>query len=95
MTKIDKKQVKHLSKLANLDLTKDEITMFAVQLEETIVFVEKLSQLSVEGVSPTSQTTGLKNVFREDKVSPSLTQENALSNAKRKIRGYFVTDNVL
>lgn len=95
MTIINKKQVVHLAALANLKLTESEKSKFAVQLGETINYVEKLSELSVEGVPPTSQTTGLKNVFREDEERPSLTQESALSNAKRKARGYFVTDSVL
>ena len=95
MTKIDKKTVEHLAGLANLELTEAEKTKFASQLGETISYVKRLSELHVRDVPPTSQTTGLKNVFREDIAGPSLTQESALSNTKRKVRGYFVTDKVL
>lgn len=95
MTKIDKKQIEHLAKLANLNLSEDEKIKYAVQLGETVEYVKKLSELSVNGVPPTSQTTGLKNIFRDDRKRPSLSQKDALSNAKRKVRGYFVTDNIL
>ena len=95
MTPIDKKQIEHLAKLAKLDLSETEKIKYTAQLGETINYVNKLSGLSTGEVSPTSQTTGLKNVFREDKARPSLTQESALSNARRKLRGYFLTDKVL
>ncbi|GAG49159.1 unnamed protein product, partial [marine sediment metagenome] len=43
--------------------------------------IEKLKQLKVDKVEPMSHVLPLKNVFREDKVGPSLPQEQVLANA--------------
>ncbi len=82
--------VKHVAKLANLDLSKDDLSKFQRQLLEIVEFVGKVSEVKTENVEPTSQVTGLENILREDKVTPSLSQEEVLANAPRKYKGHFV-----
>ncbi|KKR30755.1 MAG: Aspartyl/glutamyl-tRNA(Asn/Gln) amidotransferase subunit C [Candidatus Gottesmanbacteria bacterium GW2011_GWC2_39_8] len=82
-------EVKHVAKLAKLGLTDQEAEKFKDQLSEILGFVDELKSLDTKGVEPTSQVTGLLNVFREDVVTPSLSQEEALSNAPDKHNGYF------
>ncbi len=94
MADLTQEETKHIAKLANLSLSDEELEKFSGQLSETINYVEKLSELNTENVLPTSQTTGLKNIFRKDEVRPSLTQEEALSGTKNKHKGYFVTKSV-
>lgn len=87
--------VKHVSKLANLHLTSDEEKKFESQLEETIDYVEGLNEVNTANIQPTSQVTGLENVTREDVIKPSLSQEEALSNAKSTYNGFFKVDAIL
>lgn len=87
--------ISHVAKLANLPLTDEEKKKFATQLEETITYVESLEKVDTKGVEPTSQVTGLENVTREDIVKPSLTQEQALSNAKSTYNGFFKVKGIL
>lgn len=94
-TKLTHAEVKHITKLANLQLSPSEIKTFSKQLSEVLTYVEKLQEVDTAKVEPTSQVTGLKNVFREDRVEKSLSQEEALSNAKRKYKGYFVVARVI
>lgn len=94
MKKLSGDEVKHIAKLAGLTLSESEVEIFSGQLSETILYVEKLNELPTEKVSSTSQTTGLKNVFREDEVKSSFSQEQALGNAKKTYKGYFVTKPV-
>ena len=91
---ISKEQIEHIAKLANLTLSAEELEKFSGQLSETIDYIKKLNVLDTSIVLPTAQTTGLKNVFREDKVQPSLPQRNVLSNAKKTYKGFFVTKSV-
>jgi len=91
---LSKKQVQHIGKLANLHLSKKEIKKFQKQLSETLDYIKILDELDTSKVEPTSQVTGKFNQFREDKVEKSFTQKQALSNAKRTYRGYFVVDYV-
>ena len=81
--------ITHIAKLANLSLLPSEITKLAKQLEDTIDYVNELSTVDTKNVEPTSQVTGLENVTREDIAKPSLTQDQALANAKSKQNGFF------
>jgi aspartyl-tRNA(Asn)/glutamyl-tRNA(Gln) amidotransferase subunit C len=87
--------VSHVAKLANLPLTDEEKIKFEKQLEETITYVNQLSEIDTKDVEPTSQVTGLENVLREDKAESSFSQEEALANAKSKQNGFFKVKAIL
>lgn len=87
--------VKHIAKLANLPLTPDEEKIFAQQLAAILEYIKKLQEVDTSSVEPTSQVTGLENVFREDKATPSLSQEEVLSNTKSKHNGLFQVKGIL
>jgi len=93
MRKISKKQVFHIADLARLSLKAREVEKLAAQLSETLDYVEVLKELDqeIKDLPSTTQVTNLQNVFREDRVRPSLSQKEALSNAKKTYKGYFVT----
>lgn len=95
--KLTKEQVEHISKLAKLDLSDEEIVRFQKQLSSILKYVELLNEVDTENVEPTAQTTGLKNVVREDKPSEEqcLTQEEVLSNAPQRQDGFIKTKAVL
>lgn len=81
-----------IAKLANIPLKNDEEELFSQQLTSILDLVSKLQKIETKNVIPTSQVTGLINIFREDEIDESriLTQEQALSNAKKTYNGYFV-----
>ncbi len=89
MSNLTKEEVEHISKLANLALKDNEKDKFAKQLTEILDFVEKISKVETESVSPLFNVIGKRNVFREDKIKPSLTQEEALKNAESVYQDYF------
>ena len=84
-------EVQHIAQLAKLQLSEEEMKQFQLQLTETLKFIAHLNEIETEKILPTSQVSGNKDVFREDVIRPSLTQEQALSGAKRKHQGYFLT----
>lgn len=96
MAKVTKNDVKHVADLSNLVLTDEEIAKFTPQLDKIIGFVAKLSEVDTSNIEPTSQTTGLTNVLREDivKSENSLTQEEALSNTDGH-NGFFKVKAIL
>ncbi len=95
MTKLSKSEVEHISKLANLNLTDGESEKFGDQLTKILDFVGKLSNVDTANVSPLSNVTGGKNIFREDKILPSLSQKEALANSSSTHNGYFKVKAVL
>lgn len=92
--KLTSDQVKHVAKLANLPLTEEEIEKYSEQLSKILDYIELLNKVDTKDIKPTFNTTGRTNITHPDNPSISLTQEAALSNAKNKKNGYFVTKGV-
>lgn len=91
---LTKDQVKHVAKLANLPLTSDEEEKYSEQLSKILEYIEQLNQVDTKDVEPTFNVSGAFNKFRTDETSASLPQEEALSNAPKKEKGFFVTKGV-
>ena len=86
----------HVAKLAKLTLTPNEIRKFQEQLSKIVDYISQLSEVDTSNYEPTSQTTGLENIFRTDEIKPvSFTQDEALSGSDKTHNGYFVVDAVL
>lgn len=71
MAKLSKKDVLHIAKLSKLKLSEAETEKFADQLSGVIEYVEQLNEVNAKGVEPTSQVTGLENIYREDEIEES------------------------
>jgi aspartyl-tRNA(Asn)/glutamyl-tRNA(Gln) amidotransferase subunit C len=88
--------IEHISKLALIDLEEDEKEELAKQLKNIIDHFKRLEDIDTSEVEPTRHPIeGLKNVFREDKVGTSLSNEEALKNAKHTKDGYFKAPRIL
>jgi aspartyl-tRNA(Asn)/glutamyl-tRNA(Gln) amidotransferase subunit C len=81
--------VRHLAGLARIDLHEDEVVRFTEQLSLIVDSVAKISDAIDANTPATSHPIPLANVFREDVVQPSLTQEQALSGAPDSGQGRF------
>jgi len=95
--KVLKSQVLKLSKLANLPLSSSEKNSLQKNVGVTLDYVSSLSKLNLKEFEPTSQVTGLYNVFREDKIDKKrmLSQKQALMNSKKTYKGYFVVSAII
>jgi aspartyl-tRNA(Asn)/glutamyl-tRNA(Gln) amidotransferase subunit C len=83
-------QFKHIAKLSRLEIKPDE-EFIKDQLGEAAQYVDILKELDTDKVEPTFQVNHKKNVLREDIVTPSFSQVEALSQAKATQNGYFKT----
>lgn len=93
--RISRDEVAHLAKLARLAVTEEELDTFAPQLRGILDSVAKVSEVARDDVPPTSHSVPLTNVFRDDVVRPSLTQEQALSGAPVAEDGRFRVPRIL
>lgn len=95
--KFTSEDVRKIAKLAKIPITTREEESLAEGFNTTMKVVDTLFSVDVKGVTPTSQVTGLENVFREDEIDGQrvFTQEQALANAPRKHNGFFVVDQIL
>lgn len=64
---ITKKEVEHMAKLARLGLTQAEIKKFQRELSSILDYTEKLKEVDVSRIEPTSHPRLVENVTREDK----------------------------
>lgn len=85
--KIDIGYVTELSRLALSDGEKERI---GSQLGRILDYVNKLSELNVEGVAPLTQTVEDNLPLRSDEAGKSMSVEEALKNAPRREAGSFV-----
>jgi aspartyl-tRNA(Asn)/glutamyl-tRNA(Gln) amidotransferase subunit C len=86
---IDRDQVLHVARLARLRLTDDEVERMIGELAPIIDHVEKMDELELDGVEPTSHVVELQNVLRDDVPRPSLPRETALEQAPDVADGGF------
>ena len=87
--------VAHVAQLARLNLTAEETALFQSQLAEVLEHAARLQELNLDGVEPAAHAVPAFNVFREDEVRASLSQEEALRNAPRSANGLFIVPKVL
>ncbi len=58
-------------------------------LSSILDHVDRLSEIDIEGVEPTSHVVPLENVLREDTARPSLDREVGLAQAPDPFDGAF------
>lgn len=93
--KIGEAQVRHVAKLARLDLTDEEVTRFSTQLSAILDYMEKLNELDTDSVEPLAHCLPIHNIFREDVVTESLDTELALRNAPQHFENFFKVPKIL
>jgi aspartyl-tRNA(Asn)/glutamyl-tRNA(Gln) amidotransferase subunit C len=78
---IDRDQVLHVARLARLRLDEAEIDKMARELSSVLDHIEKISELDLDGVQPTSHVIDVENVLRPDEPRPSWPRERILEPA--------------
>ena len=94
MSFISKDDARHVAKLAELEFDDSELDKITSQLDKIIGHVAKISQVDTTGVEPTSHTLNISNVYREDVKKPSLSSQEALSNAPEERDGGFLVPKI-
>ncbi|MFL5886513.1 MAG: Asp-tRNA(Asn)/Glu-tRNA(Gln) amidotransferase subunit GatC [Thermoleophilaceae bacterium] len=86
---IDREQVLHVARLSRLRLTDDEVEKMSRELSGILDHIEKIGELDLENVEPTSHVIQLENVLREDVPRPSWPRDRMLAEAPDVAAGGF------
>jgi aspartyl-tRNA(Asn)/glutamyl-tRNA(Gln) amidotransferase subunit C len=78
---IDREQVLHVARLARLELPEDEVEQMSGELSGILGHIEKIGELDLEGVPPTSHVVEVTNALRADEPRPSWPREVMLAAA--------------
>jgi aspartyl-tRNA(Asn)/glutamyl-tRNA(Gln) amidotransferase subunit C len=93
--RIDESQVRHIARLARIELPDEQVHRFAEQMEEILLAFNKLQELDTEGVEPMAHAVDKFNRLAEDAPHDSLGREQALANAPASRDGLFEVPKVI
>ena len=74
-------EVRRIAELAKLDLTDEEVALYAVKLSNILDYFQTLQSLDTSQIEPTASVLPLKNVLREDVATPPLSPDEVIANA--------------
>ena len=92
---ISREDVERVARLARLALGEAELDRMREQLNAILGYIDKLRELDITNVEPTSHAVPLVNVTREDDVVPSLPPEAMLANAPDRVGELFRVPRII
>src|ERR1700712_3362105 len=87
---IDREQVLHVARLSRRERSDDEVGKMASELSTVLGHIEKISELSLDDVSPTSHVVEVENTLRPDEPRPCLDRDVVLAQAPAVQDGGFL-----
>ncbi len=88
-------EVRRIAELAKLDLTDEEVILYAGQLSTILQYFERLQEIDTSQILPTASVLPLKNVFRPDAAAAPITPAEAVANATDAADNLFRVSAVL
>jgi aspartyl-tRNA(Asn)/glutamyl-tRNA(Gln) amidotransferase subunit C len=95
MAELSLKEVEEIALLARLQLTADETERLRGELSGILGYIEKLKACDVEGVEPMTHAVPMDLPLRPDELAPSLSTEDALAAAPRRVDDSFSVPRVI
>ena len=86
---IERDQVLHVARLARLRLSDEEVERMSEELSSILDHIEKIGELDLDGVEPTSHVIEVENVLRDDEPRPSWPRERMLEQGPDVAEGGF------
>jgi aspartyl-tRNA(Asn)/glutamyl-tRNA(Gln) amidotransferase subunit C len=86
---IDREQVLHVARLARLRLSEEETEQMSRELSTILDHIEKIEELDLDDVEPTSHVVEVENVLREDIPRESMPRDRALAETPDAAEGGF------
>ncbi len=88
-------EIRHVARLARLDITDEAAAKFAAQIDEILGYVDMLNSVTTAEVSPTAHVLSLFNALREDVPSEETGAADPLVNAPAASGGMFEVPKVI
>lgn len=86
---VSEDEIRRAAENARLDLTDEEVSALAEDLEDILDAFETLDEIDTDGVEPAFHPIDIDADTREDVEDECLSQEEALANAENTEDGYF------
>jgi len=95
LTRLSREDAAYVARLARIDLTDEELDLYAVQLAAVLDHAAQVEALATTDVEPTAHPLPLRNVLRDDEVLPSVSREEVLAQAPSVEDGRFRVPPIL
>ena len=92
---ISREEILHISKLASINLSDEEIDKYTKDMEEIIGFANTISNVDTEQVGDFGEVAEQVNVFRKDEVQEFEDKEALMQNAPSVEDGMFHLPSVI
>ena len=92
---ISQDEVRHVARLARLELDEAEIMAFQGELNALLGHFEDIQSIDVAGLPAKPHAVALKNVWSEDAPSVPLHRDDALRNAPSSRAGLFIVPTII
>lgn len=93
--KITPDDIRHVAKLARLDIAETDIDAFVLQIGDILDYVDTLNRVATDDVVPMAQAIPLTNAFREDTIRESDLLEKFLGNAPKAADNMFCVPKII
>jgi aspartyl-tRNA(Asn)/glutamyl-tRNA(Gln) amidotransferase subunit C len=92
---ISVEQVRHVARLARLELSPEDEGQLLADLSEMLTYVDKLNQLDTANVEPTAQVGEAGTPMREDEVTNPPAADEMLRNAPARTGNFFKVPKII
>jgi len=92
---IDKEKIKHTAKLARISFDEKKIESLSKDLSNIFNFIEKLSNINTDKVSPLTSILDQTLRTREDKITDGGIRDKILENSPSKNEEFFIVPKVI
>ena len=94
-SKITLEQVRHVARLARLELSPQDEERLRSDMDEMLAYVDKLNELDTKDVAPTTQVGEAGTPMRDDLVTNQPAADAMLANAPSRDRNYFKVPKII
>lgn len=92
---VSNEEVLHIANLSKLYVSDDKLKKYTNDLSNVVDLANSLTEINIEGVTPTNHILDIKNVLREDEVLDSCSREDILKNAPQAQGGCISVPKVV
>ena len=88
-------EVRYIASLARLNISEEEESALADQMNAILEYMEKLNELDTSTIPPLSHVLDVQNVYRADAAVQRISHDEAMKNAPDADSDYFRVPKVI
>jgi aspartyl-tRNA(Asn)/glutamyl-tRNA(Gln) amidotransferase subunit C len=93
--RITLEQVRHVARLARLELSPEEEQSLQANMSEILAYADKLNELDTTGIEATTQVGEAGTPMREDVVTNQPCPDELLRNAPARVGNFFKVPRII